>query len=147
MGTTWATRVCAAVLSAGVIVAAAGTSPAGAQSGAIPKAFSGRWTRTITAADWNRAISENFGVGVFSMIVKPSGALEVHLPDSPYAWLTTRFAVLAGGRLTIGSLPYCAAKTGVYSWKLVGRLLTIKILSDPNCAPREGIFVGVWKKK
>src|SRR5215475_1191027 len=133
-------------LMAVLVVPANGGVAAAREARTVPVTLVGHWSRTITAADWRKAVSEQFGVGVFSIRVKPSGAVQVYLPGGTYAWLTTRFSALPSGRLVIGALVYCAAKAGLYRWKVAGRLLTIRKLSDPNCGPRQGIFAGVWKR-
>ena len=82
------------------------------------------------------------------MSIKRGGSLALFMPGtscSGFVDFTTTLSV-ATGRLTIGTVPVCASK-GVYSWKVSGRLLTLRALADKKCPPRLGLFTGVWKRK
>jgi hypothetical protein len=112
--------------------------------GAVPAKLVGRWSRNFTLADWKG--TDFTGVGVFSMVVKPSGAVQVYLPGGgTQPWLTTRFSP-SSGRITVRRIPLCVEPNGLYEWKVVGRLLTIGKLSD-DCLMRARLFAGRWKKK
>jgi hypothetical protein len=57
---------------------------------------------------------------------------------------STSFAV-AGGRLTVDTSPVCTTK-GTYSWRVSGQLLTLSVIADKQCRPRQALFNGVWKR-
>ena len=149
-------RAVAALLIAGLIVPVGGATSAPSAANGVPGKLIGRWNRNITHADFRGVGSEDFGSGIFAMVVKQR-TLDVYLPGSTFSWFTTRLAGLSGGRLAIGGapgegspggggFPYCRDK-GLYRWKLVGRLLTMTKLSDPHCPSRVALYVGIWRKK
>jgi hypothetical protein len=53
---------------------------------------------------------------------------------------------VAGGHLTIGSLPLCASR-GVYTWRTAASTLTLRATADKKCSSRALLFSGVWRKK
>jgi hypothetical protein len=72
------------------------------------------------------------------MAVKANGAVKI-------IDFTARFSPLSGGRVSIGGVPVCSPKKGLYRWKVVGRRLTLTKLND-TCAAEVGLFTGVWKR-
>jgi hypothetical protein len=58
---------------------------------------------------------------------------------------TATFAPLSGGRLSMGGVPVCDPKKGLYRWKVAGRKLTLTKLKD-SCAAEVGLFSGVWTR-
>lgn len=105
---------------------------------ALPQKLVGSWSRNVTG----------FGSldGPWWMRIRRGGALEVYVPGGTTPDFTSRLSVSEGGRLTIHEVPICATK-GLYRWKVVGRLLTIKALRDRQCTPRIALFSGAWKRK
>ena len=113
----------------------------GDEASAVPAKLAGRWTRTVAAADWKRAGATGFVtsfVGPNTMAVKANG--KVSIID-----FTATFSPLSGGRLSIGGVPVCGPKKGLYRWKVANRKLTLTKLKD-TCAAEVGLFTGVWKR-
>jgi hypothetical protein len=111
------------------------------EASAVPNTLVGRWTRTVTAADWKRAGATGFVtsfVGPYTMAVKPNG--KVRIID-----FTATFASLSGGRLSMSGVPVCYPKKGLYRWKVADRKLTLTKLKD-SCAAEVGLFSGVWTR-
>jgi hypothetical protein len=128
-----------------VVAVAAGSIPVASatdtEASAVPNTLVGRWTRTVTAADWKRAGATGFVtsfVGPYTMAVKSNG--KVRIID-----FTATFAPLSGGRLSMGGVPVCYPKKGLYRWKVAGRKLTLTKLKD-SCAAEVGLFSGVWTR-
>jgi hypothetical protein len=127
-----------------VVVAVAAVSPvaggiaAATKATAVPHVLVGSWTRTVTAADWKRAGSQNLVDGQQTMAVGASGTVNV-------VDFTPVFAPLPGGRLSISGVPFCYPKTGVYRWKIAGRTLTLTKLKDA-CPAEVGLFSGAWTR-
>lgn len=151
MGRTWRrhplpSATVAVAAAAGVLVP--GTA-APAES-AVPANLVGEWSRTVSLANWKHYGAPVYHVGVWTIAIRRSGTVYVYtglgyprcrscVPD-----LTTRFSV-SGARLTVAAVPVCATK-GVYGWKASGRALTLTLIADRGCPPREALFTGVWKR-
>jgi len=58
---------------------------------------------------------------------------------------TAMFSPLPGGRLSIGGVPVCGPKKGLYRWKVANGRLTLTKLRD-TCPAEVGLFTGVWKR-
>jgi hypothetical protein len=55
---------------------------------------------------------------------------------------------LAGGKLVMGSapmLPGSCGGQGSYGWKVSGKTLTLRLISD-KCRVRGNLFPGAWNK-
>ena len=143
MGKRWrkAAWWCLAILvavAAGLIPVARATDTEG---NSVPNNLVGRWTRTVTAADWKRAGATGFVtsfVGPYTMTVKTNG--KVRIID-----FTATFSPLSGGRLSMSGVPVCYPKKGLYRWKVANRKLTLTKLKD-SCAAEVGLFSGVWTR-
>jgi hypothetical protein len=128
-----------------VVAVAAGSIPdataTDTSANAVPHTLVGRWTRTVTAADWKRAGATGFVtsfVGPYTMTVKTNG--KVRIID-----FTSTFSPLPGGRLSMSGVPVCYPKKGLYRWKVANRKLTLTKLKD-SCAAEVGLFSGVWTR-
>ena len=133
----WCLAIFVAV-AAGLIPVARATDTEG---NSVPNNLVGRWTRTVTAADWKRAGATGFVtsfVGPYTMTVKTNG--KVRIID-----FTATFSPLSGGRLSMGGVPVCYPKKGLYRWKVANRKLTLTKLKD-TCAAEVGLFSGVWSR-
>ena len=133
----WCLAIFVAV-AAGLIPVARATDTEG---NSVPNNLVGRWTRTVTAADWKRAGATGFVtsfVGPYTMTVKTNG--KVRIID-----FTATFSPLSGGRLSMGGVPVCYPKKGLYRWKVANRKLTLTKLKD-TCAAEVGLFTGVWTR-
>ena len=143
MGRRWrqaAWRCWAVVLAVAAVVVPI-ASAADTKAGAVPASLVGRWTRTVTAADWKRAGATGFVtsvVGPQTMVVKANGNVTV-------VDFTAKFSPISGGRLSISGVPVCYAKKGLYRWKVASRKLTFTKLKD-TCAAEVGLFTGVWTR-
>jgi len=133
---------CWAVVLAGALGIPVGSGLAAeTKASAVPAKLAGQWTRTVTAADWQRAGATGFVtslVGPVTMAVKASG--KVSIID-----FTAMFSPLPGGRLSIGGVPVCGPKKGLYRWKVANGRLTLTKLRD-TCPAEVGLFTGVWKR-
>ena len=133
----WCLAIFVAV-AAGLIPVARATDTEG---NSVPNNLVGRWTRTVTAADWKRAGATGFVtsfVGPYTMTVKTNG--KVRIID-----FTATFSPRSGGRLSMGGVPVCYPKKGLYRWKVANRKLTLTKLKD-SCAAEVGLFSGVWTR-
>jgi hypothetical protein len=133
-------RCCAAGLAVAAVVVPV-ASATDTEASAVPTNLVGRWTRTVTAADWKRAGARGFVtsfVGPYTMVVKPNG--KVKIID-----FTATFSPLPGGRLSISGVPVCHPKKGLYGWKMANRKLTLTKLKD-TCSAEVGLFTGVWTR-
>ena len=143
MGNRWrkaAWRCWVVVLAVAVVVIPV-ASAADTEASVVPANLVGRWTRTVTAADWKRAGATGFVtsfVGPYTMAVKANG--KVSIID-----FTATFSPLSGGRLSIRGVPVCYPKKGLYRWKVANRKLTLTKLKD-TCAAEVGLFTGVWTR-
>lgn len=137
-----------AVSVAALNVPVTGGFAASREASAVPAKLVGCWRRNVTAADFTRAGTGGFPTGVWSIRIKSGGRLDAYLPGGncgSFADFTTSVSA-APRRLTIKPVPVCVS-SGVYSWRVSGRLLTLQAVADKNCAPRIGLFTGVWKRK
>ena len=133
----WCLAIVVAVAAGSVPVASATDT----EASAVPNSLVGRWTRTVTAADWKRAGATGFVtsfVGPYTMTVKTNG--KVRIID-----FTATFSPLSGGRLSMSGVPVCYPKKGLYRWKVANRKLTLTKLKD-SCAAEVGLFSGVWTR-
>ena len=129
-------RYSALVLAVAVIIPVASGIAATTHTGAVPAKLVGRWSRSANAATF----------ASWSMVIKKSGAVAFYQPGTSYVDFTTTFNATMGGRLNVGVVPICQTKA-VYRWKVSGKLLTIKKVSDPQCPDRVGLYSGVWQRK
>jgi len=140
-----ATVVASTGASNGIRVAAARVASGTTLGRAVPGRLIGRWSRNVVASDWAKAGTDNHGVGVYTMIIKP-GAIQFYYPTGRQPWFTANLSV-TGGRLIVGPIVafYNCGSQGVYRWKVVGRLLTIRKRADALCPPRVALLTGTWK--
>ena len=136
-------RFACSVVVLAVFVGVPGASGIAAttESSAVPANAVGKWTRTVTAADWKKAGASGFVtrfVGPFTMTVKPNGNVSV-------IDFTAKFSPLSGGRVSISGVPVCYPRKGLYRWRLANRSLTLTKVKD-TCPAEVGLFTGVWKR-
>ena len=138
----------AALLTAALIVPVADGIAAATETGAVPARLVGRWSRTVTSSDLNRAKVPPISIptGVWSIVIKRDGSFEARRAGA-VSGFTGRLTATAAGRLAIGML-FCAGGFGpnVYRWRVVGKLLTFTKVSD-KCGERVAVFTGVWNRK
>jgi hypothetical protein len=111
--------------------------PATASRAKVPAALRGNWGRMVTDADWQRVGKPGGNTGRFSMNIASTGDLV--LAEA----LGTISTALGYHRVSIGGI--CTSGKGVYSWKVVGRKLTLTKVHD-KCADAAAPLVGVWTR-
>jgi len=124
------------------------------EANAVPATIVGAWSRNATQANWNKYGQSGFPVGVWTMVIKKSGGVDFYTPGgyrpgciakhTCISDFTTGFAVV-GARLTVASVPVCTTK-GTYGWKVSGQSLTLRLIADKQCGPREALYTGIWKR-
>ncbi len=122
---------------------------------AVPQKLVGTWSRNVTQANWNKygQGQSGFPVGVWTMVIKKGGGVDFYTPGGFFPSctscipdFTTRFSA-AGARLTVSPVPVCPTTKGVYGWKVSGRALTLRVIADKQCGPRNALYAGVWKRR
>jgi hypothetical protein len=129
-----------------LVVAAAGAARGLAtdeHSTAVPKAMVGCWARHVPALPVGSA------AGTWLIRIRSSGAFAAYTPGSAKCdahWDFTSHVSVAGGRMTIGHVPICAAN-GTYTAKATAKTLALRSVSDPSCSPRATLLNGTWRRK
>jgi hypothetical protein len=138
-----------------------------AKARGIPHQVLGRWTRDVTAADVDRTQSfRNPADG----IPLPTGTWQLRIgadgvarytsptPTPTYDLTVGQVRLEPGGRLVVGNqIPdfphaskggFCAgtAGDGIYHWSLHGHALTIRAVSDRQCAGRNSFWNGTFTR-
>jgi hypothetical protein len=149
-----ALRYSAVVLAVAAAVPIASGIAAAMEASAVPSKLVGAWSRNATLANWNKYGQGGFPVGVWTMVVKKSGGVDLYTPGgykpgciakkTCFPDFLTAIAV-TGTHLTVAAVPVCPTK-GTYAWKVSGRSLALKAIADKQCGPREALFNGVWKR-
>ena len=144
----------AVVLVVAVFVPVTSGIAAPTEANAVPATIVGGWSRNATQANFSKYGQSGFPVGVWTMVIKKSGAVAFYTPGAYssgcvakhtcFSDFTTSFAV-AGADLTVASVPVCATK-GTYGWKVSRRSLTLRLIADKQCGPREALYTGIWKR-
>ena len=131
-----------------VLISAASGIAAVTGANAIPARVVGRWARNVAQQDYARqgVGDSNFETGVWAMVIKKSGDVDMYRPGGNSPDFFTSFTV-SGDRLGIHAIPGLCLDVGHYRWKVAGRLLTITKISDKYCKGRIALYSGVWKRK
>ena len=148
MGRHWRGGAVAVVLAGSLVVPVTSGIAAATRTGAVPKTVAGAWSRKLTK------VGAPFGV--WTMVIKKGGRVDFYTPDRLYSPgciakrtctpdSSTTFT-FTDGRLTIASAPPCGMRKGTYAWKVTGRSLTLRVISDPNCTDRQIVMSGVWTR-
>ncbi len=157
MGRRWrkaAWRRWAVLVTVAMVVPVASGIAAATRASAVPAKLVGVWSRNVTQANWNKYGQgrAGFPVGVWSIVIKKNGDVEFYVPGSYVTGckacvpdVVTDFTIRATS-LTVGPVPVCSTK-GIYSWKVSGRLLTLRAIADKKCGAREALLSGLWKRK
>jgi len=130
----------AAVMAGALVITVAVAS---ASPRVVPRAMVGCWDRHVPA------LPVGTSAGVWLVKITSAGKLAAYTPGTTTCGAFPDFTAhisVAGSRLTIGSVPVCAAK-GVYAWKAGADTLTLQATADKSCSPRVLLFTGMWKKK
>src|SRR5262249_11407782 len=145
----------AVLLTVGAVLPVASGIAAVTTASAVPATLVGPWNRNVKASP-NGALP-----GVWTMVMNQSGVANFYtaggykpgcIAKHTCVYLLSANLSVAGGRLTVspftGAFASCSMKA-TYSWKVAGKSLTIKVISDtdPSCgAPRKALLAGVWKR-
>jgi hypothetical protein len=152
-------------LTDGRRLTAAATAVVSAKARGVPRQVLGRWTRDVTAAEVAR--TQRFR-NPANGIPLPAGTWQVRIGADGVARYTGSTATLdltvgqvrfePGGRLVVGNqIPnfphaskggFCAgaAGDGIYHWSLHGHALTVRVISDRQCASRNSFWNGTFTR-
>jgi hypothetical protein len=111
---------------------------------AVPADLRGSWKRTMTARDW-RPIG-GYPTGTWRFDVEADGGVDVYYPRTTTVDFGTQF-VVAGGELTIESIPVCPGVEGRYRWRASAGELTLTVVDDGDCEARAALFGGDWRRR
>ena len=120
----------AVFFTAAAVVPEAGDVAAATRSAGVPRQLVGCWHRHVGA------LPVGTTAGVWSIQITRAGKLRAYTPGMTSCTGAGDFstsASVAADRLTIGHVPVCANK-GVYSWKVSGKALTLRAVSE-HCVP------------
>jgi hypothetical protein len=145
----------------------AATAVVSAKAPAIPHQVLGRWTRNVTAAEVARTQGfRNPADG----IPLPGGTWQVRIgadgvarytgptPTPAHDLTVGQVRFEPGGRLVVGNqIPnfphaskggFCVgtAGDGIYHWSLHGHALTVRVISDRQCASRNSFWNGTFTR-
>jgi len=132
----------AVFFTAAAVVPEAGGVAAVTKSAGVPRQLARCWHRHVGA------LPVGTPAGVWSIQITRAGKLHAFTPGMTSCTASGDFSAsvsVAADRLTIGHVPVCANK-GVYSWKVSGKALTLRAVSEHACPDRLGLLVGVWKR-
>lgn len=113
------------LILAALVVAVVGVAPISAAPQAVPRALVGKWT---------------IGAGN-SITFKSNGRVVFKLG----AEVIDETASGTPTRVTFGPAGVCPGR-GTYRWKLAGKRLTFRTVSDA-CSIRDGFVSGTWVRK
>ena len=128
------------VFAVAILIPVAGASAVARQSASVPAQLVGKWTRTPTAADVNRAGAKGVAAGtVYVFIVKKSGAAVI---GSTYGGFAGKVVPAGTNRIHIN---VGTPVQNLYVWHASGSQLTLKKVKDSE-PDRVAVMVGVWKR-
>ena len=141
----------------------AATAVVSAKARGIPHQVLGRWTRNVTAAEVartqgfrNPADGIPLPAGTWQVRIAPDGVARYTTPTHDLTVGQVRFE--PGGRLVVGNqipnFPHAAkggfcvgtAGDGIYHWSLHGHALTVRVVSDQQCAGRNSFWNGTFTR-
>jgi hypothetical protein len=131
----------------------------------VPRQVLGPWTRTVTAADVARtqdlrdqADPVPLPAGTWQVSIGADGVARYTDPAPAHDLTVGQVRFEPGGRLVIGNqIPdfphaspggFCGdtADAGIYHWSLRGDALTIRVVSDRQCANRNSFWNGTFTR-
>jgi hypothetical protein len=131
----------------------------------IPRQVLGRWTRNVTAAQAARTQSlpnptdgSPLPSGTWQVRIGADGVARYTAPAPAHDLTVGQVRFEPGGRLVVGNqIPnfphastggFCAgtAGDGIYRWSLHGHALTIRVVSDHQCADRKSFWNGTFTR-
>jgi hypothetical protein len=131
----------------------------------IPRQVLGRWTRNVTVAEVARTQSFRnpadgipLPAGTWQVRVGADGVARYTDPTPTHDLTVGQVRFEPGGRLVVGNqIPnfphaskggFCAgtAGDGIYHWSLHGHALTVRVVSDQQCADRNSFWNGTFTR-
>jgi hypothetical protein len=143
-GARW--RRLGVVLGAAAVIPAACGIAAARESSSVPAPLVGKWTRTITKADWQRSAGGLILAAgkLATLTIAKNGQWRAVIQGLGGLGTVDGTVVAAGaGRVhfnTSGESP------SLYAWRVSGPVLTLTKVTDAT-ADRRLFFVGTWKRK
>jgi hypothetical protein len=98
----------------------------------------------MRARDWKPA-GGVYSLGAWRIDVHAKGSVDVRLPQTDDVDFTTEF-VVAGDRLTAGTVPLCPGVRARYTWRATARKLKLATVGDDACAVRAALYAGTWRR-
>ena len=152
-------------LTDGHRLTAATTAVVSAKALGVPRQVLGRWTRTVTAAEVartgsfrNPADGVPLPTGTWQMLVSADGIARYTDPTPAHDLTVGQVRFEPGGRLVVGNqIPnfphaspggFCGdtAGAGIYHWSVHGNSLTVRAVSDHQCADRNSFWNGTFTR-
>jgi hypothetical protein len=143
----------------------AATAVVSASARGIPRQVLGRWIRDITAAQVartqgfrNPADGIPLAAGTWQVRIGADGVARYTGPTPTHDLTVGQVRFEPGGRLVVGNqIPnfphaskggFCAgtAGDGIYHWSLHGHALTVRVVSDRQCAGRNSFWNGTFTR-
>jgi hypothetical protein len=143
----------------------AATAVVSARARGIPRQVLGRWTRNVTAAEVartrgfrNAADGILLSAGTWQVRIGADGVARYTDPTPNHDLSAGQVRFEPGGRLVVGNqIPnfphassggFCAATAdaGIYRWSLHGHALTVRVVSDRQCADRNSFWNGTFTR-
>ena len=143
----------------------AATAVVSAKAPGMPHQVLGRWTRNVTAAEVartrsfrNRADGIPLSAGTWQVQIGADGVARYTGPTPTLDLTVGQVRFEPGGRLVVGNqIPnfqhaskggFCAgtAGDGIYHWSLHGHALTVRVISDRQCASRNSFWNGTFTR-
>ncbi|MGH3161294.1 MAG: hypothetical protein ACRDOC_05370 [Streptosporangiaceae bacterium] len=131
----------------------------------VPRQLVGRWTRTVTAAEIARTQNSRdladptpLSAGTWRVSIGADGVARYTDPTPTHDLTVGQVRFEPSGRLVVGSqIPdfphaskdgFCGdtAGDGIYHWSLHGNELTIRVVSDHQCANRNSFWNGTFTR-
>jgi hypothetical protein len=141
------------------------TAVVSAKARGIPRQVLGRWTRTVTAVQVARtqgfrhpADGIPLPAGTWQVRIGADGVARYSAPTPTHDLTVGQVRFEPGGRLVVGNqIPdfphaskggFCAGAVGcgIYHWSLHGHALTVRAVSDHQCADRNSFWNGTFTR-
>ena len=143
----------------------AATAVVSAKARGIPRQVLGRWTRSVTAAEVARtqrsrspADGSPLPTGTWRVRVGVNGVARYTGPAPGHELTVGQVRFEPGGRLVVGNeIPnfphaskggFCrdSVGDGIYHWSIDGHALTVRVVSDRQCANRNSFWNGTFTR-
>jgi len=143
----------------------AATAVVSVKARGIPRQVLGRWARDVTEAEVartqgfrNPADGIPLPAGTWQVRIGADGVARYSGPTPAHDLTVGQVRFEPGGRLVVGNqipnFPYASkggfcrdtAGDGIYHWLLHGRALTVRVVSDRQCAARNSFWNGTFTR-